>query len=103
MAKVVGTSESLIEAAAAICEKLGARAVFIHADALKDLDMLSQLPSNVERFVTTCSPELYEALEDETCRIFQLPALSLNRIDAIKMGVVIALSEGAISKEDTLV
>ncbi len=103
MAKAVGTSESLIEAASAICEQLGARAVFVHADALKDLDMLSQLPTSVERFVTTCSPELYEALEDEACHIFQLPALSLNRIDAIKMGVVIALSEGAISKEDTLV
>ncbi|MEE9240106.1 MAG: diadenylate cyclase [bacterium] len=103
MAKVVGTSESLIEAASVICGQLGARAVFIHADALKDLDVLSQLPSGVERFVTTCLPELYEALEDKECRVFQLPALSLSRIDAIKMGVVIALSEGAISKSDTIV
>ncbi len=103
MAKAIGTSESLIEAAAVICGQLGARAVFVHADALKDLDVLSQLPSNVELFVTTCSSELYEALEDAACRVFQLPALSLTRIDAIKMGVVIALSEGAISKEDTLV
>lgn len=103
MAKAVGMSESLIEAASAICDQLGARAVFVHADALKDLDMLTQLPSNVERFVTTCSPDLYEALADKAGRVFQLPALSLNRIDAIKMGVVIALSERAISKEDTLV
>ena len=79
MAKAIGTSESLIEAAAAVCDQLGARAVFVHADALKDMDVLSQLPPGVELFVTTCSPELYEALEDAACRVFQLPALSLNQ------------------------
>ncbi|MBT3351949.1 MAG: hypothetical protein HOC91_07225 [Nitrospinaceae bacterium] len=103
MAKATGTSESLIEAASVICGQLGANAVFVHADAMKDLEALSQLPDNIERFVTTCSPELFEELEDKDYRVFRLPALSLNRIDAIKMGVVIALSEGAISKKDTIV
>ncbi|MEE9256211.1 MAG: diadenylate cyclase [bacterium] len=103
MKKVEGTSDSLIEAASVICGQLDARAVFVHADAMKDLSALSRLPSGVERFVTTCSPELFEALEEADCRVLQLPPLSLNRIDAIKMGVVIALSEGAITKEDTIV
>ena len=103
MAKAADTSESLIAAASVICGQLGASAVFVHADALKDLDALSQLPDNVERFVTTCSPDLYEELVEKDCRVFRLPALSLNRIDAIKMGVVIALSEGAITKNDTIV
>lgn len=103
MAKAADTSESLIAAASVICGQLGASAVFVHADALKDLDALSQLPDNVERFVTTCSPDLYDELVDKDCRVFRLPALSLNRIDAIKMGVVIALSEGAITKNDTIV
>ena len=103
MKKVEGTSNSLIDAASVICGQLDARAVFVHADAMKDLGALSRLPSGVERFVTTCSPELFEALEEADCRVLQLPPLSLNRIDAIKMGVVIALSEGAITKEDTIV
>ncbi len=103
MKKVEGTSDSLIEAASVICGQLDARAVFVHADAMKDLSALSRLPSGVERFVTTCSPELFEALEEADCRVLRLPPLSLNRIDAIKMGVVIALSEGAITKEDTIV
>ncbi len=103
MAKAIGTSDSLIEAASVICGQLGARAVFVHADAMKDLSSLSRLPPDVERFVTTCSPELFEELEESDCRVFQLPPVSLNRIDAIKMGVVIALSEGAITKEDTIV
>ncbi len=103
MAKGIGTSDSLIEATSVICGQLGARAVFVHADAMKDLNALSQLPPDVERFVTTCSPELFEELEESDCRVFQLPPVSLNRIDAIKMGVVIALSEGAITKEDTIV
>jgi len=102
-AKVVDTSESLITAASVICGQLGASAVFVHADAMKDLEALSQLPDNVERFVTTCSPDLYDELADTDCRVFRLPSLSLNRIDAIKMGVVIALSEGAITKKDTIV
>jgi diadenylate cyclase len=102
-AKVVDTSESLITAASVICGQLGASAVFVHADAMKDLEALSQLPDNVERFVTTCSPDLYDELADTNCRVFRLPSLSLNRIDAIKMGVVIALSEGAITKKDTIV
>jgi len=103
MAKTVETSKSLIEAAATVCCQLDARAVFVHADAMKNIDAISQLPTDVERFVTTCSLDLFEDLKDENCRVIQLPALSLNRIDAIKMGVVIALSEGAITKEDTIV
>lgn len=102
-AKAADTSESLIAAASVICGQLGASAVFVHADAMKDMEALSQLPDNVERFVTTCSPDLYDELMEKDCRVFRLPALSLNRIDAIKMGVVIALSEGAITKNDTIV
>lgn len=102
MSKTVGTSESIFEAASTICAQLGVKAIFVHADALKDLDALSLLPPDVARFVTTCSPDLYGELEEKGCRVFRLPALSLNRLDAIKMGVVIALSEKAISKGDTL-
>lgn len=96
-------SESLVEAATTICTQVGARAIFVHADAMKDLDALAKLPAEVTRFVTTCSPELYDALEGRECRVLRLPALSLNRIDIIKMGLVIALSEGAITMEDTVV
>ncbi|MEE9257067.1 MAG: diadenylate cyclase [bacterium] len=103
MAKVIEMSESLIDAASEICGQLDARAVFLHADAMKDLDIISRLPEGVERFVTTCSPELFEALEARGCRAMRLPALALNRLDTIKMGVVIALSEGSITKEDTIV
>ena len=103
MEKSVGTSEILIKAAAAVCGHLGARAIFVHADALKDIEALSHLPTDVDRFVTTCSPELFEDLAGKGFRVFQLPALSLKRIDAIKMGVVIALSDGAIKIEDTIV
>ena len=93
----------MIAAAAQICHALDAKAIFIHADALRDLDALSDLPMGVERFATTCSPRLHEELEKRDCKAMQLPALSLNRIDIIKMGVVIALSEGSIAQDDTVV
>ncbi len=101
--KQAGLSESIIAAAAQIREELDARAVFIHADAMKDLDVLSGFPPEVAHFVTTCSPDLYEELERRGCRVMRLPALSLNRIDIIKMGVVIALSEGSITQNDTVI
>lgn len=101
--KQAGLSESIIAAAAQIREELDARAVFIHADAMKDLDVLSGFPPEVAHFVTTCSPDLYEDLERRGCRVMRLPALSLNRIDIIKMGVVIALSEGSITQNDTVI
>ena len=101
--KQAGLSESIIAAAAQICEELDARAIFIHADAMKDLDVLSGFPPEVAQFVTTCSPDLYEELERRGCRVMRLPALSLNRIDIIKMGVVIALSEGSITQNDTVI
>ncbi len=99
----VGLSEAIIAAAAQICDEMDAKAIFIHADAMKELDALSDLPMGVERFATTCSPEIYEELEKRGCRVMRLPALSLNRIDTIKMGVVIALSEGSIALDDTVV
>ena len=83
--KQAGLSESIIAAASQICNELEAKAVFIHADAMKDLDVLTDLPLGVEHFTTTCSPDLYEELEKRGCKVMQLPALSLNRIDIIKM------------------
>ncbi len=99
----VGLSESIIAAASQIRDELDARAIFFHADAMRDLDALSGFPPEVARFATTCSPELYEELEGRGCRVMRLPALSLNRIDIIKMGVVIALSEGSITQSDTVI
>ena len=101
--KQAGLSESIIAAASHICNELDAKAIFIHADAMKELDALSELPVGVEHFATTCSPDIYKELERRGCRVMQLPALSLNRIDIIKMGVVIALSEGSITQDDTVI
>ncbi|MDA0999785.1 MAG: diadenylate cyclase [bacterium] len=103
MAKVIGQSEILIEAAAQICAQLGGRAIFVYADALKNLEILQLLPQEVERFITTANAELTESLQEKGCHVILLPSLMLNRLDAIKMGMVIALSEGKISKEDTIV
>ncbi len=101
--KQTGLSESIIAAASHICSELDAKAIFIHADAMKELDALSELPVGVEHFATTCSPDIYKELEKRGCKVMQLPALSLNRIDIIKMGVVIALSEGSITQDDTVI
>lgn len=103
MAKVVGQSESLIEAAAQICAQLGAHAIFVYVDALKDLETLRLLPQEIDLFVTTANTDLMESLEEKGCRVILLPSLMLSRLDAIKMGMVIALSEGNISKENTIV
>jgi len=103
VAKAAGLSESLIEAASRICAQTGARALFVHADAVKEMDALARIPSEVERFVTTCSAETYDSLIERGCRAIRLPEVALSRLDIIKMGVVIALSEGAITKEDTIV
>lgn len=94
---------SLLEAAGRICAQIGARALFVHADALKGLEQLERLPREVERYVTTCSAELHEALVGRGCRAIRLPELALGRLDIIKMGVLIALSEGSITKQDTIV
>lgn len=101
--EAAGLNESLIESASRICRHIGARAVFVHADALKDLESLAQIPPEVERFVTTCSAELYDSLIGRGCRAIRLPQLALSRLDIIKMGVLIALSEGSITKQDTIV
>ncbi|MEK6712464.1 MAG: diadenylate cyclase [Nitrospinota bacterium] len=101
--EAAGLNASLIEAASRICAQVGARAVFVHADAMKELDPLAQLPSDVERYVTTCSADRYESLRSQGCHAIQLPDLALSRLDIIKMGVLIALSEGSITKQDTIV
>ncbi len=103
MAQATGLTESLIEAASQICIRLGARAAVVHADALEDLGELSKLPPNVERIITTCSSEVFETLDGKEPHVVRLPSLALNRLDVIKMGVIIALSEGIIERNDTVV
>ncbi|MBI3127946.1 MAG: DNA integrity scanning protein DisA nucleotide-binding domain protein [Candidatus Tectomicrobia bacterium] len=100
-------NSSLLEAAVRICGQVGAKAIFVHIDPIRDLDKdlepLERRPQELACFISTCSAERHSTLAGRGCRAIQLPDLPLGRLDTIKMGVLIALSEGSITKQDTIV
>ena len=96
-------NKDMIASALEICERNQADALFLYADAIDNLEIFEELPSGFKIFFTTSSSEIFNQLVQKKFRVFQLPKISLNRVDAIKMGVVIALSERAISNKDTIV
>lgn len=100
---VTNLNKDMITSALDICKKNQADAIFLYADAIDNFDIFEDLPSGFKIFFTTSSSDTFNLLSEKKFRVFQLPKLSLNRVDAIKMGVVIALSESAITTKDTIV
>lgn len=96
-------NKDMISSAFKICEKNKADALFLYADAIDNFEFFKELPSGFKIFFTTSSTDTFNQLVEKKFHVFQLPKISLNRVDAIKMGVVIALSESAISNQDTIV
>ena len=96
-------NKDMISSALEICEKNQAAALFLYADAIDNFEFFEELPSGFKIFFTTSSTDTFNQLVEKKFNVFQLPKISLNRVDAIKMGVVIALSESAISNQDTIV
>jgi len=96
-------NKDMISSALEICEKNQADALFLYADAIDNFEFFEELPSGFKIFFTTSSTDTFNQLVEKKFHVFQLPKISLNRVDAIKMGVVIALSESAISNQDTIV
>ena len=89
-------NKDMISSALEICEKNQADALFLYADAIDNFEFFEELPSGFKIFFTTSSTDTFNQLVEKKFNVFQLPKISLNRVDAIKMGVVIALSESAI-------
>lgn len=96
-------SESILDAAVEVCRRLGAKAVFLNADGLSDLEVAEELPADVNWFFTTRSEERKRALEQGGRCVLKVPGLDLSRVDQIKMGIVMALSEGLVERGDRLV
>ncbi|MED5579935.1 MAG: diadenylate cyclase [Nitrospinota bacterium] len=96
-------NKDMISSALEICEKNQADAIFLYADAIDNFDFFEKLPSGFKIFFTTSSSDTFNLLVEKKFHVFRLPKLSLNRVDTIKMGVVIALSESAITTKDTIV
>jgi len=101
--RILNLNKDMIASAIQICERNKADALFLYADAIDNLEIFKELPAEFKIFFTTSSSEIFNQLVEKKFRVFQLPKISLNRVDAIKMGVVIALSESAISNKDTIV
>ena len=100
---VSNLNKDMITSALDICKKNQADAIFLYADAIDNFDIFEELPSGFKIFFTTSSSDTFNLLVEKKFHVFRLPNLSLNRVDAIKMGVVIALSESAITTKDTIV
>jgi DNA integrity scanning protein DisA with diadenylate cyclase activity len=82
---------------------LKARAVIVFADVVKDNDFLDQLGENKIIIVTNNKTRFDLAKDKRVLGLVQAPPIPVSRTGQLKIGILLALSRGFVSKEDKVV
>lgn len=95
----------ILESAAAVAQKVNARAIFVNADLIPDPEALRSAAGSLE-IILVCrgdnAPEDVEYAELGLGSI-HVPPIQLSRIGQIKLAVMIAIAQGIIKAGDTIV
>jgi len=101
-AKLAGSP--LLVAAGHLARDLKARAVIVFADVVKDNDFLDQLGDKHKLIIVTNNKTRFDLAKDKrVLGLVQAPPIPVSRTGQLKIGILLALSRGFISKEDKVV
>jgi diadenylate cyclase len=92
----------IVESACTIANEIGARALFVYADVIKDYPIPSGMLQQTDVILVTHQDSHTEP-SAEVKTILRLPPIPLTRMGQIKLGVVIGLSEGYVTAGDKIV
>ncbi|MGA2378829.1 MAG: diadenylate cyclase [Spirochaetia bacterium] len=99
----VRLSRLLFAHALSVAEEVKAKAVMLHGDAVGSLLFLQDIPSPAELILVTSS-KADDAVENERItHVLQVPFPTLDRFDQVELALLFAVSQGLLSRGDTVV
>ena len=94
----------ILRTAMNLTREINARAVMVFADAVRENDFLDQIKTSARLIVVTSNRSRFDPKSDRRIKGFlQAPAFPASRTDQIKIGILLGLTRGLISREDAVV
>ena len=98
------TASPILDAATNLARDFNAQAVMIFADVVKDNDFLEQLGARNKLIIVTNNKTRFDLTRDKrVIGVVQAPPIPISRTGQLKIGILLALSRGFVSKEDKVV
>ena len=101
--KTSGITELVLSHALALAKEVGAGAILLHADALKNLEPLQFLESEITILLVSCRKESSSIPLSVSHKFIHLPFSGLNRANQVDLALLLSLSKGFLSREDRIV
>jgi len=98
------TGSPVLTAAGQLAHNLKARAVIVFADVVNDNEFLDQLGDKHKLIIVTNNKTRFDLAKDKrVLGLVQAPPIPVSRTGQLKIGILLALSRGFITKEDKVV
>ncbi len=95
-------SKLLLSHARTIAKDIGATAVLVAIESLEELAILKRLPRRDSFIIATRSAHLAESAEKLFKRVLRLPSPALSRDTLVRLGTLMGITSGFISRDDVV-
>jgi diadenylate cyclase len=95
-------TKQLLSHARKIARDVGATAILVGIENPEELKLLKRLPRRDSFIVITSSPAIADEAEKLVSRVLRLPPISLRRDALVRVGTLMAVTSGFISRDDTV-
>ena len=97
-------SNPFLRSALTLARDIKANAIMVFADSVRDNEFLNDFKGRKLKVIAvTSNKSRFEVKEKRLAGCVQVPAFSTTRTGQIKIGILLSLSRGLLSKEDTVV
>jgi diadenylate cyclase len=94
----------ILRTAMNLAREIGASAVMVFADAVRENDFMDQIKTKARLIVVTSNRARFDLKSDRRIKGFlQVPSITASRTGQIKIGILLALSRNLIKSEDHVV
>ena len=101
--KTAGITELVLSHALVLAKEVGAGAILLHADALKNLEPLRFLESEITILLVTRQREILSIQLSVPHKFIHLPFSGLTRANQVDLALLLSLSQGLLAREDRIV
>lgn len=99
-------NRAMIEHANAVAKKIGATALLVYVDVIRNRENLEALVEGSRCILAARDPNVIQdlaSMRGPDDRVITVPYMSLTRTSQVKVAAILALSKGFIKKEDLIV
>ncbi|MBI3802253.1 MAG: DNA integrity scanning protein DisA nucleotide-binding domain protein [Nitrospirae bacterium] len=93
----------LLSAAAEVSSKVGAQAILLYADLVKEVAPLKALAKEIALVLVTRGERSFKEMQRSFEQVVRVPQIDLTRMGQVKLGVMMALSAGKVQMGDRIV